>query len=218
MGINDLLGKTILSALLRKFFLSQLVNDMGKKSIKSDAIAAKAATARRKAEIEMVSAIGHQINMMVSSICEAAIECRRIDFEAMDSKDKAEVLIHEGTTLQACLESNNKAIVEMWGTCAPIAVDFLRQMAQVQATEAQASLVSAQADLLNAQSRAQEASIKRENSETERLKAENARIRSEIELEAAREREESRRRARWEAKVARDGGEVNGIDANDMWE
>ena len=158
---------------------------MSKKSIKSD-------VARREQEIQMVSAIGANINQMVSTICEAAIECRRIDFEGLESSDKAEVLKAEGTTLVALVESNNEALASMWASVAPMAAQFLGHLAQARATEAQARATEAQANLLTAQIRAKEAEVKETNAQTERLKAEAARIRAEAER-AARYREASRR-------------------------
>ena len=157
-----------------------MVKKMSKMSNKSAASAsakalAKAKAARRAAEVEMVQAIGNQINNALSILCSAVVESRRIDMEGLESGDKAQVLQSEGTTLVALVESNNEALASMWDSVAPMASMFLGQMAEVQATEAEAQLKRAEAELLNAETRAAEIEIKKTNSQTEALKAETAR-------------------------------------------
>ena len=182
---------------------------MGKKSIKSAAAAAKATSARRKAEIEMVNAIGANLNQMVETICSAAVESRRIDFEGLESSDKAAVLMAEGTTLVALVQSNNEALASMWQTMAPMASAFLGQMAQVQAVRAQARDTEAQASLLTAQTRAEEAKVKAANAETERIKAQAAR--------KARYEAASAAAAAAKARSADNGVNSNGVDVNEVW-
>ena len=170
---------------------------MSKKNL-SDIAAATSSkalrTARSKAEIEMVSAIGGQVNAALTTVCNAAVESRRIDFEGLESKDKAAVLMSEGTTLVALVQSQNEAVASMWESMAPMAAAFLGQMAQTEATRAEASLVSAQADLLNAETREREVEVKADNSATERLKAETAR-------DTARDTAQEAREARYNGKV-----------------
>lgn len=190
------------------------------KSIKSAAVAAKAAAARRKADIEMVNAVGSQLNQMVSTICEAAVESRRIDFENLESKDRAAVLMSEGTTLAAIVESNNQVVIEGLKAAAPMLAAFLGQalstmdkrIEKVDAPRAQADLLRSEADERNSLTREVEAQNSKFNAETERQKTDIARMRAEIELEAAWERAASRRKAREQTDT-----EVNGINANDVW-
>ena len=159
---------------------------MSKKSMKS-AVAATSAS-RRKAEIEMVNAIGNQVNQMVSTICSAAVESRRIDFEGLESKDRADVLKSEGTTLVALSKSADETIVALWEASAPMVAQVLSAMAASRGVEANARLIEAQADMVRAETEAkqaevedrlaeireQELEVKIKNAETEALKAEAA--------------------------------------------
>ena len=171
---------------------------------------AKAKAARRAAEVEMVQTIGSNLNQMVSTICEAVVESRKVDLEGLESSDKAEVLKHEGTTLVSLVESNNEAISAMWASVAPMVMGMMAQINDVQRVRADAAKISAEAELINAKSREKEAEIKEINANTERDKAETARMRAETELEAARERAAERAAAKKDVPV-------NGVEANEVW-
>ena len=169
-------------------------DDMSKNKKSKMSKMSKMNSSRRKAEIQMVNAVGSQLNQMMSTICNAAVESRRVDMEGLESSDKAAVLQSEGTTLVALVQSNNEAISQMWESMGPMAAAFLGQMAQTEATRAEACAVSAQAELLNAQSRAREAKNSEFNAETERIKANALRERVGLEREA---RDEARDEARY---------------------
>lgn len=176
-----------------------------KKSIKNlnpnnYALPAESAKENLHWKVEVVNSLGTQANQAVSTIASAIVESRRIDMEGLESSDKAEVLKAEGTTLVQLVESNNQVLVEGAKAIAPLLATFLGQMVQVESVRAEARLNDSQANLLNAESRAKEAEVKVVNAETERIKAEAARMRAEAELKAAREREASRREARWTAR------------------
>ena len=164
---------------------------MSKNTFSDIASADAASKSRRKAEIEMVNAIGGQVNAALSTLCTAAVESRRVDFEGLESKDRAAVLQSEGTTLVALVKSQNEMVASMWESMAPMAAAFLGQMAQTEATRAEAQSTEAAASLLNAETRKREVEVKADNAETERVKAETAR-------ETAREA----RQARWSTNGA----------------
>ena len=150
-------------------------------SAKAAKAAAKLAITRREAEIKMVDTIGAQINQMVSTVCTAVVESRRLDMDGLESKDKKDVLVHEGTTLVALVKSNNEVIVSLWDSMAPMAAAFLGRMAEARVIEAQAALRRAQTEAKQAEVeerlaeiREEELEVKRQNAATERRKAEAA--------------------------------------------
>jgi hypothetical protein len=143
--------------------------------------AAKAAVSRRESEIAMVNAIGAQLNQMVSTICRSAVKGRKIDFEGLESKDRAEVLKSEGTTLVALSKSADETFARLWEASAPGVAAFAAQAMQARLIEANARLIEAQTAAKQAEVeerlaeiREQELEIKRQNAATERRKAEAA--------------------------------------------